>query len=154
MGGNLEFLTPDAVRVPTAASCDEQARRRNRDRTARGNLAALACQRFGVDPTTGAGPVVEAAEWFADLAEILGLDSAPPAELDPVEEQPTVEPPAEPVWRYLSGSPVGHIRSGDGMPLCAVPAAPKPQWRDTPNAGGTPHHCRCAQKLAAGNGAR
>lgn len=33
--------------------------------------------------------------------------------------------------------------------LKAMGSAKYPQWRDTPNVGGTPHHCRrCAQKLA------
>lgn len=53
--------------------------RRRKMAAARGNLAALMCSRYGVDPTVNPAPSVAslAAAEFAELADILGLDPTP-----------------------------------------------------------------------------
>ncbi len=64
-------------RVPAPSSSAVRDERSERDRNARGNLAAMACDRFGVDPTNPDPQRSRvAAAWFAELADMLGLGGA------------------------------------------------------------------------------
>lgn len=58
----------------------EQEARAQRDRDARGNLAAMCCTRWGVDPGSDRADglaVKAAAREFATLADMLGLNGSP-----------------------------------------------------------------------------
>lgn len=59
-----------------ATSADDEARAAARNRSARGNLAAMVCNQYGIDPTRDDNHwhrVGAAAQVFAELADMLGL---------------------------------------------------------------------------------
>lgn len=70
-------ITHDGVRVPMDPA--SIAARQRRDRAARGNLAAMVCDHWGVDPGSdrGSARAKAAARDFAQLAAALGLEPAP-----------------------------------------------------------------------------
>lgn len=77
-------MTVQAGTDATRLDLDETAvqERRRKQAAARGNLAALMCERYGVDPTVEPHPTSldekYAAAEFADLTSILGLAPAQP----------------------------------------------------------------------------
>jgi hypothetical protein len=75
---NIQHFTDgrEIVRTRVPSSADEHLIRAARLRDARGNLAAMACTRHGIDPTAvdPSDPrVVEAAAFFAEVADALGI---------------------------------------------------------------------------------
>lgn len=64
-------------RVPAPKNPAVRDERAERNRTARANLAAMACEKFGVDPACpDPSRAAVAAAWFAEVADLLGLREA------------------------------------------------------------------------------